>query len=235
MTQDDIYTKFMIEYDKANITSSYPSLTKYEIATILDKAYLALIAQKVTGNNPRKAPFEYDAKAIEDIRQLEKSTSLESEKLTKNALNEYSYRLPKDFLYYINSAVSSYSVVSAVDNYPHTMSNVILLNHNLANKFKVTDTNMPWLKQPVAYMEGDMINVLFDPYKHKNAFPFTLNVTYVKIPIKFVGNIEKAKSIEFELSDSMAEELINLAIVIATETVESPRFQTKSSTLSLES
>jgi hypothetical protein len=54
MTHSDIYTKFMIEYDKANITSSYPSLTKYEIATILDKAYLALIAQKYTGNNTRR-------------------------------------------------------------------------------------------------------------------------------------------------------------------------------------
>ena len=47
MTHNDIYTKFMIEYDKANITSSYPSLTEYEIATILDKAYLAIIAQKL--------------------------------------------------------------------------------------------------------------------------------------------------------------------------------------------
>jgi len=54
MTQHkDIYTKYMIEYDKANITSSYPSFTPYEIATILNKAYLALIAQKVTGNNLR--------------------------------------------------------------------------------------------------------------------------------------------------------------------------------------
>nr|DAF65995.1 MAG TPA: hypothetical protein [Caudoviricetes sp.]DAH00442.1 MAG TPA: hypothetical protein [Crassvirales sp.] len=44
MTHKDIYTKFMIEYDKANVASSYPSLTEYEIATILDKAYNALIA-----------------------------------------------------------------------------------------------------------------------------------------------------------------------------------------------
>jgi len=40
----NIKTKFLIEYDKANVTSSYPSLTDYEIATILNKAYLALIA-----------------------------------------------------------------------------------------------------------------------------------------------------------------------------------------------
>lgn len=76
MTHNDIYTKFMIEYDKANITSSYPSLTEYEIATILDKAYLAIIAQKLTGNNTRKASFESDTKAIEDIRPLETFTTL---------------------------------------------------------------------------------------------------------------------------------------------------------------
>jgi len=70
MTYKDIKTKYLIEYDKADITSSYPSQTDYEIATILDKAYLAIIAQKLTGNNPRKVGFEADNKAIEDVRPL---------------------------------------------------------------------------------------------------------------------------------------------------------------------
>ena len=70
MTHKDIFTKFMIEYDKANVTSSYPSLTEYEIATFLDKAYMALIAQKVTGNNVRRAPFEADIKSISDLQAL---------------------------------------------------------------------------------------------------------------------------------------------------------------------
>ena len=70
MTHKDIYTKFMIEYDKANVTSSYPSLTEYEVATLLDKAYQALIAQKFTGNNTRRVPFEYDEKAIADLAPL---------------------------------------------------------------------------------------------------------------------------------------------------------------------
>jgi hypothetical protein len=76
MTHADIFTKFMIEYDKANITSSYPSLTDYEIATVLDKAYLALIAQKFTGNNSRQMAFEGDIKAIEDVRPLIKRTKI---------------------------------------------------------------------------------------------------------------------------------------------------------------
>ena len=70
MTHNDIYTKYMIEYDKANITTSYPSLTDYEIATVLDKAYLALIAEKLIGNNTRRSAFESDIKAVEELRQL---------------------------------------------------------------------------------------------------------------------------------------------------------------------
>jgi hypothetical protein len=60
----------MIEYDKANVTSSYPSLTEYEVATFLDKAYNALIAQKVTGNNTRRSTFESDVKSIADLSPL---------------------------------------------------------------------------------------------------------------------------------------------------------------------
>nr|DAF73670.1 MAG TPA: hypothetical protein [Caudoviricetes sp.]DAH76250.1 MAG TPA: hypothetical protein [Caudoviricetes sp.] len=75
MTYKDIHKKYMIEYDKENVTSSYPSLTTYEIATILDKAYLALIAQKLTGNQQR-VPFEGDIKAIEDVRNLVASKTI---------------------------------------------------------------------------------------------------------------------------------------------------------------
>ena len=55
---------------------------------------------------------------------------------------------------------------------------------------------------------------------------------YVKKPIKFVGNPDDT---DFELNDQMAEELINLAIIMATEIVESPRLQTKLGIKQLES
>lgn len=46
---------------------------------------------------------------------------------------------------------------------------------------------------------------------------------------------EFSNNVEFELSDTMAEELINLAIVMATNTVESSRLQQQVSLLNLES
>ena len=117
MTHNDIYTKFMIEYDKANITSSYPSLTEYEIATILDKAYLAIIAQKLTGNNTRKASFESDTKAIEDIRPLETFITLTpSNTQTHNHIkNSIDYDLPDTMLYYVQGQVLLYNNIKSID------------------------------------------------------------------------------------------------------------------------
>lgn len=123
----DILTKFQIEYDKEGGTfSSYPSLTEYEIATILDKAYLALIAQKLTGNNPRRAVFEADTKAIEDLRGL-----INTEKLNKDSNiddpvnNEKCFTLPDDMLYFIQGAAK-------IGNYTHT---VALISHDTAKNF----------------------------------------------------------------------------------------------------
>lgn len=240
MTHSDIYTKFMIEYDKDSVTSSYPSLTKYEIATILDKAYLALIAQKVTGNNNRKMSFEADIKSIEDIRPLIKSSS----NVAKNnnpiaaASNEVVYTLPEDLLYYVQSYIDVINTTSSLDQASHIRANITLINHAISNKFKSSDTNLPWIKEPVCYMEGNELRVLIDPYKYKNnKGSLKLHLTYIYKPAKFAtqNSYDFSTSTKFELSDSMAEELINLAIVIAAENVELPRQQTKASLLSLES
>lgn len=103
MTHKDIYTKFMIEYDKAGASTSYPSLTEYEIATFLDKAYNALIAQKVTGNNYRRSAFESDTKAIADLGPLTKSTSVALSTDTTVAPNVSKCSTPEDMLYFLNA------------------------------------------------------------------------------------------------------------------------------------
>lgn len=223
MTHRDIYTKFMIEYDKAQITSSYPSLTKYEIAVILDKAYLAVIGQKLTGNNPRKAQFESDVKAIEDIRPLLYTTKVQATSNVDNGvMNEMAYDLPDDLLYFIQATIEINGI----------RSTVVLLNHEDAKKFFVTDYNMPWIKGAVAFIENRRVNILYDPDVRTIA---DARVTYIKKPNKFVDDRDISISPnEFELNDSMAEEVVNQAIIFAAENVESPRLSTKVQTKSLE-
>lgn len=216
MAHNDIKTKFMIEYDKANVTSSYPSLTNYEIATILDKAYLALLAQKVTGNNPRRAPFEADIKAISDIQPLIKTTS-QSVSDSSYAANAKEYSLPSDFLYYVSGTVK----LSGQD------ATVELISHEVAQRFKQTKVNRPWIKNAVAYIEDNKIIMLYDNYN--TVEPQAFSITYIKEPASFSGF-----SGTFELNDTMAEELISLAVLFALENVESTRLNTKAQTRGLE-
>lgn len=156
MTHKDIYTKFMIEYDKADITSSYPSLTQYEVATLLDKAYLALLAQKLTGNNPRQIGFEEDNKAIEDVRPLIKTTNIQPSGIDKTpALNEIDFEIPEDLLYFIQGSADTLKSTESIDDQHHSRVQTKLVTHAVAQKFECTANNMPWIVEPVMSMEGN--------------------------------------------------------------------------------
>lgn len=217
MTHADIYTKFMIEYDKANVTSSYPSLTKYEIATILNKAYLTLIAGKVSGNNFRKSTLETDTKSATDIQPLIhiKRLTHPTETLTKNELQ---YKIGDDVIF----------VLSALWGTRVTY----ILTRTVADKYRQNDVNYPWINNPVCYLQNNSIFVLYDPDTNKEvAKNTTMDITFVDQPAKFTKDFDG----EFELADYMAEELINLAIMFASENTQSTRFQTISQIAPIES
>lgn len=234
MAHNEIYTKFLIEYDKANVTSSYPSLTKYEIATILNKAYLALIAQKFTGNNVRQAPFEIDSKAISDLQPLITTTLLTKiSRDTKYPTNCVVFNIPTDpkFLYYVSSRIQI----------NEDQNTVTLVNHNDAQRFVETANNKPWIKNPVGYIEDGKFIVLYDNVKYQDDAQLQVTVgqssfTYIKEPQKFTDTsvVNSTTPIPFELNDTMAEELISLAVLMALENVESSRTQIKSQMRGLE-
>lgn len=226
MTHVDIYNKFMIEYDKANITSSYPSLTPYEVNTILDKAYLALISQKVTGNNIRRSDFEADTKSVSDIQPLIKNQDLSTPIKDSVIANLAHVDLPSDFLYSVSCFIS----------YNGEARPMQLISHQTADRFYKTYANDPWIKYPVYYLQDGKVYFVYDLSTFNRATniedeDFNVDITYIRMPDKFV---EGSDSDEFELNDSMAEELISLAVVFALENVESSRLNSKLTTRGLE-
>lgn len=249
MTHKDIYTKFMIEYDKNNVASSYPSLTQYEVATILDKAYNALIAQKVTGNNPRKAPFEADTKAIADLEPLVRR---ESKSLVYDEANVCKCDVPEEMLYYITSYLKQTGSPAShkdkeddkfnpYDNVRERIIPVHLVDHNTAAKFFSTSSNMPWIKTPVCYIENQKIYFVYDPLNPPAIKNGSSDVVYIKKPNTFVKDISVQNTganyfdpgtgddskYWFECNDTVAEELVNLAVAFALENVESQRLNSK--------
>ena len=206
MTHKDIYTKFMIEYDKANVTSSYPSLTEYEVATVLDKAYNALIAQKVTGNNVRRASFESDIKSIADINALVKSDSISITSGVVPANNVVKSQLPNDLLYFLQGAMTitldtsddAYTAhvgaAQPADDVTNRVLPIKLVNHEIAKSFFSTAYNMPWIKEPVCYIENGNMYVVYDPLNEpKISGGHEIYVTYIKKPNTFVKDLSAPK------------------------------------------
>lgn len=260
----------MIEYDKAGASTSYPSLTEYEIATFLDKAYNALIAQKVTGNNYRRTQFEQDVKAISDLtplvvtvdKEMDKEEDID-EKLPTNAFR-VSIKEEDKFLYFVQAQLSygmdfdtedediykalptltPYSgKYKPVDGVLKRMLPVRLVDHQTAQKFLPSAYNIPWIKEPVCYIENNKIYFLTDPLNWPDFDPGKLDakITYIKKPNTFVKDLtkfdttvsyfndggKKYEAYNFECNSTVAEELVSLAVAFALENVESQRLNAK--------
>ena len=238
MTYNDIYKKFLIEYDKADVSSSYPSLTNEEIAAILNKAMYALIAQKVTGNNPRKVALDMDSKAMSDIAPLIKYfdtnylASGDSESLV-TANNE--------LLFKFGDTGTPRYLLDGLIKYNDSDKEVVNLTTSLiSDKFKETIHNKPWIKQPIMYIQssnlndGDKVIHVFVDSRHidkENLNP-QLYIRGVYMPSEFEVN-QNSDEI-FLLSDTVCEELINLAVIFACRNVQDPRLTTVVQTKSLE-
>lgn len=251
MTYNDIYKNFLIEYDKADVSSSYPSLTNEEIAVILDKAMYALIAQKVTGNNPRKVALDMDSKAMSDIAPL-----IDTWTLAQSTNNTDSSIANNEFVYVYDDGVTPpvYILggkITYTDEQKETdkaegskdtnkyEETVQLLTSVIADKFKETVHNKPWIKEPIMYVqrenttskEGTCIHILIDSSKGKITNS-SLYIRGIMMPTSFAK--QKTNAETFPLSDTVCEELINLAVIFACRNVQDPRLATIVQTKSLE-
>lgn len=239
MTYKDVYKKFMIEYDKADISSSYPSLTIYEVATLLDKAMLALIAQKVTGNNPRRQTLDLDMKGVADLQTLIQRKEAPNFNKDNYYSNKYFCNIidTEDILYITHVYLEVY--VKPNDLTQSRLEEVHIIPQMYSYKFEESSTNKPWIKHPVCYIAGNTIN-MFIGKDMENIVSNRVYIDYIKCPDYFsdilMRNGSENESIEiFQLSDTMCEELINLAIIFACRTVGDPRISTEMQTKSLES
>ena len=141
-------------------------------------------------------------------------------------------------LYYVDGTTHLYWVeaVKGRDEKKNRIFPITLVSHAVARNFFSTGVNMPWVKTPVAYIENKWLRIVFDAYTlaYKKGLPDDTSITYIKKPLKFIDSVTNNINPDIEINDSMVEELINLAIILGGEIVESPRTATKSQLRPLE-
>lgn len=226
MTTLDLHNLFKVEYDKANVISSYPSIVSEEIDVALNKAYLTLIGRKFAGNNVRNIPFEGDASSVSDLQSLITTVNLTTFTNVDSVNNGVKFSISSvPFLYYVSSRLSF------TNGEP---LECIFTNHDFYKKAAETAINKPWLPNPVCVLENSNVVVYYDTAMNpKTGNTHSLDklvLTYCKMPKKI--NYSSLTDV-IEVNDKMCNDIVSLAVYYALETVESQRVQTKSNDIQI--
>lgn len=217
MTRDQLHIAFKIQMDK-NASSiafgSYPAFLPEEIDYWLNKGMYQEISNKFTGLNTLQQPFEGSVKRAHDLEKLirvEKNVRLEKD-TTLNKCTAIDFFKDKMFF------------VDCVFRFDTKLSETQFIKHDFVDRFKTTYNNLPYIATPVVTLEDSNLVIYFDPVQ-MDAQLYSADVTYVKIP-KSVEELADSPIPEFP--DYMWEEIVNTAVALALENIESPRALQKS-------
>jgi hypothetical protein len=93
-----------------------------------------------------------------------------------------------------------------------------LTDHEKAKGFLQTYNNIPWIETPIAVLEDNTLKIYIDPIRMSSE-QYTADITYIKYP-ETISYKDYNKDIT-EVPDYVLNEVIDRAVEIALETIES--------------
>lgn len=217
MTREQLHIAFKIAIDKNSQSIAFggcPAFLPEEIDYWLNLALYQEINTKFTGNNATKIAFEGSVKRTHDLENLIRTDNAVT--ATKEAGTN------RCFIANLFSDKRMF-FVDAVLNFGNKKANVILVSHKDAQKFKKTHSNNPWIENPVCVIEDNTLYIYYDDVS-MNSNNYSVDITYVKYPTK-VENLPADGM--GEIPEYMQYEVVNRAVELALEDIESQRVQTK--------
>lgn len=227
MTRDELHIAFKVELDKNSNSVAYggcPAFIDDEVDYWINKGYYALLMTKFTGGTENEVKFEGDVKRISDFDRLVRT----DEQLTLTADTNTNCASLTDLLnrqtdnrgrmFYVSS------IFHWIKNGKDNCATVNLIDHTKVKKFIKTSNNVPWIDNPVGVIENNTLKVYYDPIS-MDADEYKLDLTYIKHPC-LITDLPSDSSIS-ELPDQTWYEVINKAVELALENIESQRFSTK--------
>lgn len=227
MTRDELHTAFKVEMDKNSMSSAfggYPAFIDSEIDYWINKGYYNLLMQKFTGNTSNEIEFEGDVKRIADFERLIRTD--EDVELTKKSNSNCVYL--ENLLNRETNNRGRMFYVSAIfhwtkDDITHSAT-VELQDHDTIKKFIRTHDNNPWIENPGGVIENNKLIIYYDPIS-MNADSYSIDITYVKHPC-LINDLPADEALS-ELPDQVWYEVINRAVLMALENIESDRREGK--------
>lgn len=247
MSVSELHKAFKVQMDKnaeAVAFGGCPAFLPEEIDLFLNQAYIEIISNKFTGTNVLQTPFEGSVKRIADLESLVKtdtniSVSLDSSSNVLTLEDYYNADGTYHRMFYVEAILHgkfqrvmgiTQSTTSGIEQVDKVITDdipngatCVLVSHENARRYLKTYNNDPWIDTPISTLEDNRLKVFIDTYKMQG--PYTLDVTYVKYP-EVIDHTQPTTEIN-EVPDRVLYEVINRAVLIALENIESKRSETK--------
>lgn len=223
MTRDELHIAFKIEMDKNSQSVAYggcPAFLPEEVDYWLNKGYYDVLTTKFSGQNSTETAFEGSVKRIADLERLVKTDTNISVTLTEGT----NQLVLNDLLNRKQNNTGRMFFIDAVLHWGDKQAVVELVSHEIARNFTKTYNNNPWIEKPVATIQDNSLVIYVDPIEMTGTF--TVDVTYVKHPT-LITDLPSDTGLT-EVPEYVQNEIVNKAVQLALDNIESQRIQTKS-------
>jgi len=221
MTSSEFHIGFDIQLDKT-LDFEYAYVLPEQKDYWLNKAQDRIIKQKLYGNNPKQTYYDITLQRVDDLKTLIKNSSITSSSYSVS-LTSYikQFTLPTDYKYYIKSFVLVDKLMRNGLTSTQTPFPVEHIQREDVEKFlTIQGVNKPDFDRLKGFIEGNVLVVIFDSYTTNVN---TCKLTYIKQPVLF----NYATTTVTDLPESIHNEILDEAVLLALNNFESQRLQTE--------
>jgi hypothetical protein len=211
-----------------DVYSAGVGFTQAEEEAFLNQAYLEVIKGKFNGNNPLNKSYEESKILVSDLSGLIVNKDVKFDTTTGLIPNEYSITIPSGIMYVIHLVITNATTAT-----PPVYSNTYVATEIMpteAEKYIATSKNRPIIPNPVYMMIGDKIKIYVDPIDMPSLnmarFMCLREPTKIKLAAETVEGVSVYQDIT-EVRYDILLEVVDRAILIALQNIESPRMQTQ--------
>lgn len=228
MTVSQLILSFKLKLDKID-SQAYPDITDPEIRFWLDEGADRFLKQRYERNNVKRKGFEESQKRIDDIRLAVKTAIVSATASSDYTGFAFNVVLPVDYRYLLKTQVN----VSDLDCNVVTKTNWTTPKQVQQDDIHVLlddPFNEPIYSEPLFTVEGDHLVFFTDGV-------FTVNsarITYIKLfkklqpglPDTLATYVSNPTTTEYaELASDTHKEIVDIAVKLVLENIESQRYQ----------
>lgn len=215
MTAAEMHIAFKLGLDKVSSLQA-PNFLPEEISFLLNQAQDRFMKTRYQGNNVYRTGFEESQKRIDDLRTLIKDDTA-APTLVTGRTDVWKYSLPADYRFAI--MLQCYTTTTSCGN---DWRPVRLVQHDDLSYLLYDPFNKPHHDYPMVAFQGTYIYI----YSDGTFTPTNFRLKYLKVPAQITTSPTPPATGACELPEHTHQEIVDYAVSLAIEEIESRRYQT---------